>query len=49
MKRTKSNKAAAADEFRVKLRVDSKTLIVVRNQTALDMWLTRYPAAQVVE
>lgn len=31
-----------------KLRVDNKTTIVVRTQKALEMWMERYPQAQVV-
>jgi frataxin-like iron-binding protein CyaY len=32
----------------MKLRVDNKTTIVVRTQKALEMWMERYPQAQVV-
>lgn len=32
----------------MKLRVDSKTIIVVRSQKAVDMWLERYPQAQLI-
>lgn len=32
----------------MKLQVDHKTIIVVRTQKALDMWMERYPKAQLM-
>jgi hypothetical protein len=32
----------------IKLRVDSRTVILVRNQTALKMWMDKYPKAEIV-
>jgi hypothetical protein len=50
MKRTKETpKARVESGTRIKLRVDSRTLIVVRSQGALDMWMGKYPSAQIVE
>lgn len=50
MKRTKSTKpAAVAEGRRIKLKIDSRTVIVVRSQAAVEMWLKRFPAAQIVE
>ena len=32
----------------IKLQVDSRTMILVRNEKALEMWKSRYPNAKVV-
>ncbi|GAB4146869.1 MAG: hypothetical protein Fur0041_21070 [Bacteroidia bacterium] len=32
----------------IKLQVDYRTVIVVKSQTALDMWMKRYPNAKIV-
>ena len=32
----------------IKLQVDSRTIILVRNEKALEMWMSRYPKAKVV-
>jgi hypothetical protein len=49
--KTKSRKPVVYKAYEgetIKLRVDNKTTIVVRTQKALEMWMERYPQAQVV-
>ncbi|MGL5892806.1 MAG: hypothetical protein ACRC3B_23130 [Bacteroidia bacterium] len=49
--KSKTRKPAMAKVFEgqtMKLRVDSKTIIVVRSQKAVDMWMERYPQAQLI-
>lgn len=48
MKRAK-NKAKIATGARIKLQVDYRTIITVRTQEALDMWMEKYPLAKVIE
>lgn len=48
MKRAKS-KAKIPTGARIKLQVDYRTIIVVRTQEALDMWMGKYPAAKIIE
>jgi hypothetical protein len=33
---------------RVKLKIDSKTIVIVRSKEALKMWMSRHPGAQVI-
>lgn len=49
MKSNKTVKSRVETGSRIKLRIDSRTIIVVRNQEALDMWMGKYPSAQVVD
>jgi hypothetical protein len=49
--KTKTRKPVMQKVFEgqtMKLRVDSKTIIVVRSQKAVDMWMERYPQAQLI-
>jgi hypothetical protein len=49
--KSKTRKPAMPKVFEgqtMKLRVDSKTIIVVRSQKAVDMWMERYPQAQLI-
>jgi len=48
MKR-KETKAKIAPGSRVKLQLDYRTIIYVRNQEALDMWMEKYPGARILE
>lgn len=48
MKRAK-NKAKIATGARIKLQVDYRTIITVRTQEALDMWMEKYPSAKIIE
>jgi hypothetical protein len=49
MKRNKTVKSAIDTSSRIKLRIDSRTIIVVKNQEALDMWRGKYPGAQIID
>lgn len=33
---------------KVKLKLDSKTIVVVKTKEALKMWMTRHPGAQII-
>ncbi|MFN8712190.1 MAG: hypothetical protein ACK5Z2_05000 [Bacteroidota bacterium] len=49
MKRSKTTKELPEAGERIKLKVDSRTVIVVRSHSAMEMWMKRYPGAQIVE
>ncbi|HEU4716611.1 MAG TPA: hypothetical protein VFU15_02210 [Bacteroidia bacterium] len=49
MKRQKSLKPAVKAGDRIKLRIDYRTVIVVRSQEALAMWMSKFPAAQIID
>lgn len=42
---TTKKKATAIE--RCKLKIDSKTIVIVKTKEALDMWMTRYPEAKL--
>lgn len=48
MKRRKTAAPAIAPGSRIKVRLNSRTIIYVRSQEALAMWLGKYPGAQVI-
>ncbi len=37
------------DLNRIKVQIDYKTIITVRNTQALEMWLSKYPDAKVLD
>jgi hypothetical protein len=49
MKRKQSLPPAIAPGTRIKIRLNYRTTIIVRTQQALQMWLEKYPGAQIVE
>lgn len=49
MKRAKNTKALPEAGERIKLKIDSRTVIVVRSHSAMKMWMERYPGAQIME
>ncbi|TND08419.1 MAG: hypothetical protein FD123_2215 [Bacteroidetes bacterium] len=48
MKNSK-NKVKIASGTRIKLQLDSRTIIYVRSQAAMDMWMEKYPGAKVID
>ncbi|CAN5899459.1 hypothetical protein BH11BAC7_BH11BAC7_16130 [soil metagenome] len=36
-------------ENRIKLRIDHKTIITVKNKHAMEMWMVKYPGAVVID
>lgn len=48
--KTQKNKTKSVPEgARIKLQLDYKTIIYVRNQAALDMWMGKYPGAKIID
>ena len=48
MKRLKSLAPRIAPGTSIKVRLNSRTIIYVRTQQALAMWMEKYPGAQVI-
>lgn len=48
MKRIKSLAPRIAPGTSIKVKLNSRTIIFVRTQEALAMWLEKYPGAQVI-
>jgi predicted DNA-binding antitoxin AbrB/MazE fold protein len=42
------NKIAIPAGERIKVQLDNKTIVFVRSQSALDMWMEKYPEAKIV-
>lgn len=49
MKRQKSMPPPIAPGSRIKIRLNYRTIITVRTMEAVQMWLEKYPGAQVIE
>lgn len=47
MKNDKKNKSVESGD-RFKLQVDYRTIIVVKSKAALQMWMSKYPAAKLI-
>ncbi|TND08418.1 MAG: hypothetical protein FD123_2214 [Bacteroidetes bacterium] len=48
MKAKKQYKPTETGSDIIRLQVDRKTIILVRNKKALSMWMERYPNARVI-
>ncbi|MEW6469845.1 MAG: hypothetical protein AB1458_13035 [Bacteroidota bacterium] len=49
MKKAKEKKSVVKSlGERIKVRLDSKTIIILRSKQALKMWLSKYPDAKVI-
>lgn len=46
--RTTRKKEEVKQEYLVKLRIDKRTIIMVRNEQSLKNWKTKYPNAEIV-
>ena len=46
--KTQDNKKKLTLTERIKLKIDSKTIVIVRSKEALKMWMTRHPGARVI-
>ncbi|MBI3509775.1 MAG: hypothetical protein HY064_03860 [Bacteroidetes bacterium] len=48
MKRQKNQSPPVLPGDRIKLRLNNRTIIIVRSMEAVKMWLTRFPGAQII-
>jgi hypothetical protein len=48
MKRQQSLPPQVQPGNRIKLRLNQRTIIVVRTQEALQMWMQKFPTAQII-
>ena len=46
--RTTRKKEEVKQEYLVKLRIDKRTIIIVRNEQSLKNWKAKYPNAEIV-
>lgn len=46
--RTTRKKEEVKQEYLVKLRIDKRTIILVRNEQSLKNWKAKYPNAEIV-
>ncbi|HRD39033.1 MAG TPA: hypothetical protein PLC65_10410 [Bacteroidia bacterium] len=46
--RTTRKKEEVKQEYLVKLRIDKRTIIMVRNEQSLKNWKAKYPNAEIV-
>lgn len=49
MRNKKNFAPPVISENRIKLRIDHKTIITVRTKQAMNMWMEKYPDAQVID
>jgi hypothetical protein len=49
MRNKKTFAPPTISEHRIKLRIDHKTIITVRTKEAMQMWMEKYPDAQVID
>jgi hypothetical protein len=48
MKRKLAQRPPVNPGEKIKMRLNSRTIIIVRSMDAVKMWLSRYPGAQII-
>lgn len=48
MKKTDKTKKKLTLTERIKLQIDSRTIVIVKTKEALKMWMNRHPTARII-